>query len=1456
MFQLDTSLGYSQLEEIILNNGVTEIKSYVLENHSNLKKITLPVTLTKIGSYAFRGATSLEKIGVDPDHQEASLVIPDSVAIISDSTFYRCTGLTSAVIPSSVQEIGQSAFAYTSLTSVKLNEGLKTIGQYAFAHTKLTEVEIPSSVTSYYVPPNSSSQDLNIFWQVPLKKMTIGGGITTIPLYMFQLDTSLSHSQLEEIILNNGVTEIKTSALQNQINLKKITLPVTLTTIGTQAFRGATSLATVVTGPNLSSIGSNAFASTHPVFYALPGTERNEWLSAWCQENGFVYAPDQPVMIQVCFDDGLEDTEDILTEVETYGLLPEPDAPQRDGWSFLGWFRQGDTEPWNFSDDHAGATDLTLTARWQKETVNGLYRTENGEATLVSYAIADGDSTIVAIPPSWQGYPVTAIADGAFAGEPVTVITLPATITSLSRGAFEGADDLYRINVQSMNTSFSSVNGILYSADKSTLYYCPAGMNLTSFTVPETVSTIAGYAFAGHEELVSVAFPQGLSQIGDYAFSNCGITRLTLPDGLGSIGEGAFQGCSDLETAEGAAQCLHIGNNAFASTGFCIFYGAEGSALVSYAETNGKPYNIYTVSYYLDGESAAQSRMKAGEAVPRKNVAAPACRVVVPGWYTDEALTLEWDFDTQRMPLGNLALYTRSLPVFETEEYVPQAPEGEESPEAGVRVTGYNGGETDIIIPETIDGLTVYAVNAGAFPAGCSVSLPGCLAEIDAESFAQANITLYAPACSATEQLLQAAGCTVNAIHHTLSFQANGGILIDPVSVPAGEAVELPGCIRDGSVLEGWFTDEQLTVPAGASGDTYIMPDADTVLYAAWDSPVPEYAFLWEQRGDTVAVTGSRQAAYVEIPAQINGLPVTVVDAYAFSDDTALTDLVLPEGLAEIGEFAFYGTGLRTVALPDTVTSVGRYAFASCGQMEEFIWSASASGFSAGLLSGNSELRTVSLAEGITSVGAFALQGCSALTTLTVPDSVQSIGEGALSDMTGLKTLAIGRNVVSISPDALDGCSALETIGVQNGNTHYVSVDGVLYYTDRAGIVRYPAGAARTAYTVDPAAIMIESHAFAGAGNLEDIVLPGGIVQIGTEAFAGSGLTGIDLSSLAELTALPDGAFDNCQALSEVLLPAGLVSIGREAFSRCHALLILDIPDSVNRIGSNAFSEEVTLLVGDGTEGRNYAQNNGLAFRLRNQAVIPALAITAEKTELTLLTGKRYMLSAAVSPADTTDRIQWFSGDSGILRVDDGEIRPLKAGETVLTVVAGDAELTLPVTVIDHSIRIDQGPALLYSGSTLQLTARSVADNAVSAEFEWDCDGGSISAEGLFSVTRTGMATVTVLDDRGVSDSLTLACVMGNDVMTLPSALKTVEDEAFRGDSTVHGILLPSGVTGIGDYAFADCSGLRLVLIPGNVSSISRTAFENSPQVTIVCAEGSSAAVYAEEEQISCWILP
>ena len=93
--------------------------------------------------------------------------------------------------------------------------------------------------------------------------------------------------------------------------------------------------------------------------------------------------------------------------------------------------------------------------------------------------------------------------------------------------------------------------------------------------------------------------------------------------------------------------------------------------------------------------------------------------------------------------------------------------------------------------------------------------------------------------------------------------------------------------------------------------------------------------------------------------------------------------------------------------------------------------------------------------------------------------------------------------------------------------------------------------------------------------------------------------------------------------------------------------------------------------------------------------------------------------------------------------------------------------------------------------------------------------------------------------------------------LSLPASLKTVEAEAFRGDTSLRYVIIPEGTTTIGSGAFADCSGLWMVLVPGSVTSIEPDAFDrNNPHLTLLVLQDSPAHVYAKDHGIRFQVIP
>ena len=112
---------YSDLEIIVIPEGVTTIGDYAFYFCTSLTSINLPNNIKSIGEYAFGNCNSL-----------TSIVIPEGITNIGDSTFYRCSSLTSITLPDSVTYIDYHAFYWcSSLKSIVIPNTVRFLGSYA-----------------------------------------------------------------------------------------------------------------------------------------------------------------------------------------------------------------------------------------------------------------------------------------------------------------------------------------------------------------------------------------------------------------------------------------------------------------------------------------------------------------------------------------------------------------------------------------------------------------------------------------------------------------------------------------------------------------------------------------------------------------------------------------------------------------------------------------------------------------------------------------------------------------------------------------------------------------------------------------------------------------------------------------------------------------------------------------------------------------------------------------------------------------------------------------------------------------------------------------------------------------------------------------------------------------------------------------------------------------------------
>ena len=286
--------------------------------------------------------------------------------------------------------------------------------------------------------------------------------------------------------------------------------------------------------------------------------------------------------------------------------------------------------------------------------------------------------------------------------------------------------------------------------------------------------------------------------------------------------------------------------------------------------------------------------------------------------------------------------------------------------------------------------------------------------------------------------------------------------------------------------------------------------------------------FTYIDNGTSITITDypSNAVGAVEIPASINGLPVTSIGDEAFVNCSGLTSVTIPEGVTSIRDEAFYRSGLTSVVIPSSVASIGVWAFRSCSGLTAITVDAANTEYGSldGVLFNKSQSTLIqypggisgsyTIPEGVTSIGYWAFSGCDSLTSVTIPEGLTSIGGGAFFY-----------------------CSGLTVITVDAANTEYGSLNGVLFDKSQSTLIQYPAGMSGS-YTIPSSVTSIEDSAFYACVDLTSVTIPSSVASIGGSAFyACSGLRSAFFQG--DAPALGSNVFLNAGAGFTVYCPNG-----------------------------------------------------------------------------------------------------------------------------------------------------------------------------------------------------------------------------------------------------------------------------------------------------------------------------
>ena len=191
---------------------------------------------------------------------------------------------------------------------------------------------------------------------------------------------------------------------------------------------------------------------------------------------------------------------------------------------------------------------------------------------------------------------VTSIGGNAFNGcTELTSIIIPGSVTTISGKTFQGCISLNSVTIQEGVTTIkaNAFNGCtalstitLPSSITTIQEYAFSNSGLTHITIPNGVTTISDYTFSNCAELSSIELPNNLTTIGKYAFNNCAaLSSIELPNTLDTIGKYAFNNCAALSSIE--LPTTRIGQYAFSNSGLTSITFLSGVTTINeYAFSN------------------------------------------------------------------------------------------------------------------------------------------------------------------------------------------------------------------------------------------------------------------------------------------------------------------------------------------------------------------------------------------------------------------------------------------------------------------------------------------------------------------------------------------------------------------------------------------------------------------------------------------------------------------------------------------------------------------------------------------------------------------------------------------------------------------------------------------------------------------------------------------------------
>lgn len=472
---------------------ITTVKKKAFVDNKSMKTLHLSDNIKILENQALNGCSNLEKVYFGKDFSFYT----------SYGGFWNgCTSLSKIILDSR-------------------NKNYKLVDDVLFSKdgTKLYRYPAKKAGTKYTIPDNTEYIYDSAFCDcVNLKSIEIPDSVKSL------LDYCFSNSGLTSMTLTDEVKYWGDGVFADCASLTEVSLSKSFTSISCYAFKNCKSLKSITIPSKINKVYANSFLGCEQLT-DFKVSEASETLT---EMDGVLYSKDKKNLVLYPFG---------RREI-SYTVASETER----------------IEPFAFRE--TVSLETVVLPDGLKDISTGAFLgtslkevTVPDSVTVLEERVFEECASLTDVKLSKN---LREIRQGTFNNcVSLQKITIPQEVSAIGsyycHASFEGCDKLSYIDVDKNNTTFTSIDGILYSKSKQTLYYYPPAREDKSFSIPNYVRNIRYYAFKGAKYLKTLSIPKEVINL-ECAFAQCeSVERIQLPSKLPNDTLPSFEGCTSLK---------------------------------------------------------------------------------------------------------------------------------------------------------------------------------------------------------------------------------------------------------------------------------------------------------------------------------------------------------------------------------------------------------------------------------------------------------------------------------------------------------------------------------------------------------------------------------------------------------------------------------------------------------------------------------------------------------------------------------------------------------------------------------------------------------------------------------------------------------------------------------------------------------------------------------------------